>query len=67
MSEAERFFEEFPVRMRRVARGFVELAPAFEIGLDLVRQALNEARRAHLRDQLLDSLGADVVDHNLGL
>ena len=48
-----------------MARGLIEQRPATEVRLDLLRQLLDKARGTAARNQLLDPLDPDEIDHDL--
>src|SRR6185312_13326249 len=52
------------LRMRGMARRLLERVPAYEVGLDLLRQLRDEALRATPRDELAHPLDTDEIDHD---
>src|SRR4029077_10602698 len=51
-------------RVARVAGRLLELAPAQKVALDLLRELLDETRRAPAGHQLPDALDTDEIDHD---
>src|SRR6202041_1029322 len=56
--------DDADARVGGVPRTLLDRVPAAEVRLDLLRQLLDEARGAAPRDELLDALHADEMNHD---